>query len=164
MKTIKVYPANKSHFVRLLAFSKKIVAICKELGITPVVWGGLAYFAYTKDKSWNAHDIDFLIPGKDIQKVIKILKNRKIDYEYVPEPWNSLIIKDRELIVELDPIEHYHNKGCEFKDFKFEKIPFKAVSLEALKKMYKHASEVSKDKPEQHLKRLNALKGLRVEK
>ena len=41
---------NREHFSRLLAFCKEVLAICSDLGITPVLSGSLAVFGYTQSQ------------------------------------------------------------------------------------------------------------------
>jgi len=160
MKTIKDSPKNKIHFIRLKKFVQEILDILKELKIKPVLWGGLAYFAYTKNRNYIIKDIDFLIPDKSIKKVMKILKEKKIKYKYLPD-WHSLIVSKRNLRIEFDPIERYYKWTKNFNKFNFNGLILKVVKLKDLIKMYEYASKVSQDKPKQHFKRLNELKKLK---
>ncbi len=155
MITIKEYPANKDHYVRLLKFGKEVLDICKKLGITPVVWGSLAYFGYTKDKNAVIHDIDFLIPKNCIKKIMET----GITYNFVPN-WNLVQIFKNDLKIEFDPIEDYYKNGHGFEDFNFDDLIVKVVKLKDLIQMYKKAAEVSNDKPELHCKKLEELKKL----
>ena len=160
MEKISIYPRNKAKYLRLLAFCKEILVICKELGVTPVAWGGIAYFAYTKDKNVTLHDIDFLVPERYIPKVIDVLKKKRMRYHY-NSYWQELRIFHKGLRVELDPMETYLKGRQDLKEFQFGSVHLKVLGLDSLKGVYKHAAKVSHDKPEQHLKRwkqLNALK------
>jgi len=157
MIAIKRYPKNKGHFIRLKRFAKQILNICEKLRITPVVWGGLAYFGYTKNKNYVIHDIDFLVPDKSIKKIMKILEEKKIKHKYISD-WHSLVISKGNLRVDLDPIERYYKGPKRFKEFDFEGLIVKVVSLGQLIRMYKRASEVSQDKSEQHRKKLEELR------
>jgi len=157
MVAIKRYPKNKERFIRLKRFAKQILNICEKLSITPVVWGGLAYFGYTKDKHYIIHDIDFLVPDKSIKKVMKFLEEKKIRHKYISD-WHSLVISKGNLRVDLDPIEWYYKGPKRFKEFDFDGLTVKVVSLGQLIRMYKRASEVSQDKPEQHREKLEELR------
>jgi hypothetical protein len=156
MILIKSSPKNKEYFIKVKKFAKEVIKICKKLKVTPIVWGGLAYFGYTKDKGVILHDIDFLIPDRYLKKIIEILEKRKLRYHWNAE-WHELRIYKKGLRVEFDPIEDYKNKDKNFKDFGFNGLKVKVVSLNSLIKAYKRASEVSHDKPEQHRKRYEAL-------
>ena len=156
MITVKQNPKNKNHFIKLKKFAQRIFDICKELEIKPVLWGGLAYFAYTKERDYIIKDMDLLVPARSIKKIINILKKRKIKHMYL-EDWHSLIISQGNLKVELDPIEWYYSGRKRFQKCDFDGFIVDMVNLNSLIKMYERASKVSQDKPEQHKKRLNTL-------
>ena len=65
MLSIKGFPSNKEQFVRLVEFCKGVIDICDEQSIKPVVYGGLAVFAYTKNTRMSINDIDMLIEEKE---------------------------------------------------------------------------------------------------
>jgi len=162
MKIIRInaYPKNKKHFIQTKAFCKQILKILQELKITPILWGGLAYFAYTGNKDAVIHDIDLAIPYKGFAKVMKSLDERGIKYSY-NEKWKDIVVTKGKLVVDLDRTEDYH-RGCrKFTTFDFEGLALKTVSLDDLIKMYRKAAKVSKDKPEQHLGRLEELEKMR---
>lgn len=160
MITIRVYPANKEFFIRLKIFCRKILDICEELKITPIAYGGLAYFGYTKKKV-TINDIDFLIPENSFEKIIKILAKKKIKHHYSPE-WHTLQIFEGGLKIELDSIGYwYKDMPKNFENFDFDGLTVKSVSLEALKALYKRASETSKDKSDEYHKKFNVLKKLK---
>jgi len=169
MITIRVCPANKAHFIRLKAFGNEMLAICDGLGITPVAWGGLVFFGYTKDRNAIIHDVDLLVPNKSIKKVMAVLRKRKIRYHYYHcthhnKRWHALVVSKGDAQVDLDPIEDYYKGPRSFRKFKtfdFGGFRVKVVGKGSLIKAYRRASEVSKDKPGQHLKRLEALKRTR---
>lgn len=153
---ISSYPKNKEYFIKVKKFSNEMLSICKKLGVTPIAWGGLAYFGYTKDKSMIMHDIDFLIPDKYLKEIIEASKERKLRYHWNAE-WHELRIYKKGIRVEFDPIEQYKDKDKNYKEMNFNGLKVKAVSLNSLIKAYKHASEVSHDKPEQHRRRYEEL-------
>jgi hypothetical protein len=155
MISIKEYPANKEYYIRLMKFGREVLDICKSRGITPVVWGSLAYFGYTKDKNAVVHDIDFLVPKDSIKKIME----KGLKHKFIPE-WNLLQIFKDDLKIEFDPIEEYYTGKENFEEFEFDGLVVKVVRLKDLIQMYKKASEVSKDKPEQHCKKYEELKKL----
>ncbi len=62
MISVKAYPANEKHFIRLKSFAKKILDICTEAGAVPVVWGSMACFGYTKNKEIVVNVNQFRMP------------------------------------------------------------------------------------------------------
>ncbi len=155
---INIQPKNKEEFRKLKEFASEIKDVCGKIGVKPVVWGGLAYFGYTKDKNTKVGDIDFLVPKKYLKKIMKKLDEKGFEYKFYKD-WDLIIIKKGKLKVEIDPIERYC-KGKRFRKFDFNGFEVRVVSLKELIRMYRKASEVSKDKPEQHRKRLEVLERL----
>ena len=68
------YPKNKEYFKKLIPFTQKIISLCRDSGIDPVIYGSFAHFIHTKDKSMNVNDIDLLIPKKDFPKAKRFLE------------------------------------------------------------------------------------------
>lgn len=160
MILVKIYPANREFFIQLKTFCREILDMCKELGIIPITYGSLAYFGYTKSKNITIKDIDFLIPEDSFEKIIKILKNKKIKYNYSTK-WHTLQIFKNDLKIELDSIDYWQKDlPQDFEEFNFDGLTINVVSLNSLINIYKKASEVSKDKPKENLKKFKALKNL----
>lgn len=157
MILIKTQPKNKKHFIRLKQFAQQVLDACKELKITPIVWGSLAYFAYTKDRLTVIHDIDFLVPDKAIKKIAKVLKEKGIKCKSIAD-WHSLVVSKKDLRIEFDPIKWYHKGPKKFREFDFDGLIVRVIGLDSLIRMYKRASKSSKDKPAQHRERLEILK------
>ncbi|MFH1607926.1 MAG: hypothetical protein ABIA78_02235 [archaeon] len=103
MKTKYIYPKNKELFKELILFAKKIIKICKDNKITPVIYGSFAHFYHTKDENMKVNDIDILVRGKNLVKVTEVLKENKIKFRYYPEH-STIIIKKGKLRVEIDNI------------------------------------------------------------
>lgn len=161
MEKKNIYPKNKRKFIRLMKFGKEIVDICKRAGINPIVYGSLAFFYYTKKKDIKVNDIDFLIPEDSFDKIIEILKKKKIKYVYSPE-WHTLQIFKGDLKIELDSTDFWQKDlPKNFKRFNFNNLEIRAVALKSLIKIYKKASEVSKDNPEGNRKKYEMLKKLK---
>lgn len=157
MKIINIYPKNKKRLLRLIEFSKEILAILKKLKINPMVSGSLAYFIYTRDKNIKLHDIDFLIPPGNFERIMKILRKEKIIYKYIPE-WTSLVVYKGDINIDLDA---YGRKPTKLNLFTLSGLPVKVINLKDLIKIYKQASEKSKDKPQENLKKYLTLKNLK---
>lgn len=106
MTSANVYPANKNHFIKLKKFCSKILGILSELDITPIAYGSLAYFYYTKDKKIPVNDIDLLISENSFNKIIKVLKHNKIKHKYSAK-WHTLQIFEGDLKIELDSVNFW---------------------------------------------------------
>lgn len=154
-------PKNKDQFEKLKEFAKDIISILQSLDAEPILWGSLAYFAYVKPKDFTINDIDFLVPKDCLAKVIDILKQRSIRYNYV-EGWDCLQIFKDDLRIELDPIEYY-GEFKSFEELDFDGIVLKALTFEDLKRCYEKAhqdsrvSEVGPEKEEHYRKKFEEL-------
>lgn len=157
---IKTHPSNKEHFIKLNGFCKEVLGILKELKVTPVLWGSLAYFAYTKDIEMAVNDIDFLVPKESIKIVIESLKASGANYNYIMD-WDSLQILKGDLKIELDPIEDCNKGKVKTIDIDFDGLVLKVMELELLKNTYRNASKTSKDNPAGYLKKWKRLNSLR---
>ena len=160
MIQIKEYPANKDFFIRLKFFCREILDLCNQLRVTPIAYGSLAYFGYTKNKTIRVNDFDFLIPEIHFEKIIKVLAKNKIKYNYSAE-WHTLQIFNDDLRIELDSIDYWYSGPRDFRDFDFDGLIVKAISLEGLKLQYKKASEASKDRPDEYRKKFSVLEKLK---
>lgn len=160
MYKIKIVPLNKEYFIRLKEFGKNILDILCDLRVTPIAYGSLTYFGYMKDKNIAVNDIDLLIPENSFKKIIKILEEKNIRYNYSAE-WHTLQVFDGNLKIEFDSIDFWQKDlPKDFEEFDFDGLVVKAVSLNSLRRIYKKASETSKDNPHGNLKKYEALKKL----
>lgn len=157
MTMVKIYPANKEYFIRLKEFGNHILGILKETDVAPVVWGSLAYFLHTKDKKIIIHDIDFLVPEKSFEKIIKNLRNKNVNYRYTKK-WHVIELFNGDLKIDIDSIDYWYKGSKDFKNFEIDGLDVKVVSLNNLIEVYKKASKVSKDKPEDYRKKLIEMK------
>ncbi len=161
MIIIKIYPKNKELFTQLKAFCKEILEICEQIKVSPIVYGSLAYFGYTKNKETQINDIDMLVPEDSFEKMIKILDKKSIRYHYSTK-WHTLQIFKEELKIELDSIDFWQKDlPQQFETFDFDGLIVNVVSLESLRKIYKKASEASKDNPEGNLKKFEVLRAIK---
>ncbi len=157
MKHLKIYPANKEHFIKLKEFAIEIIDMCEKIGIKLIAYGSLVFFGYTKNKKINVNDVDFLIPENAFKKIIKVLDKNKIKYNYSKE-WHTLQVFKGKLKIELDSRDFWQKDlPNDFEYFSFDGFVVKAVSLNSLKEIYKKASEVSKDNPHGNLRKYEVL-------
>lgn len=140
----EIYPANKVHFMRLIPFAQKIIAICREAGIRPVIYGSYAHFYHTRDEKMKVNDIDLWIPENKYPALLHLLTTSKIKYHYVPE-WHTLIIKNGKLRVEVDSIDFWYRdlkkKPFEkvFDSCNFYGVEVQVITLKNLEKFYQVA-------------------------
>jgi|TARA_B100000315_G_scaffold210786_1_gene207258 predicted nucleotidyltransferase len=135
------YPKNKEHFKKLIPFAKRIIKICKDNKIRPIIYGSYAHFVHTNDSSMKVNDIDILIQKKNFPKIVKLLERGGINFKYFPE-WSTIIIKKGKLKVEVDEIgkgyktlnDKYLSKG------RFNKIDFYGLGVEII--TLKHLEEI----------------------
>jgi len=153
------YPKNKEHFKKLVKYSKKIIGLCEDLGMKPIIYGSLAVFHYTQNENLEVNDIDLLINHKDYEKVIPALQKKKIPFNFYSEH-DTLVIKEKGMKVELDS---WGNKTNKEKTIKYDNygLDIRMLSLKKLKEVYKYASKVSKENPEGNKLKYEMLKRVR---
>ena len=160
MLSIKNFPSNRKLFIRLVGFCKEIVLICKRWDIEPIIYGSLAVFVYTKNLRMKVNDIDMLVKEKDFSKLIEALKEEGIKFNY-DKKWHVLQIFKDDLKIELDSVDFWQKDlHLDFKELDLYGLTVKLLSLNALKDVYRRASEVSQDKPLENKKKLNMLNKL----
>jgi len=164
MKEITIYPANKKYFTKLIPFVKRIIIICKENKIEPLIYGSFAHFFYTRDKNMKVNDIDLIIPKKDFPKIVKLRKKEKIKFKYYPQ-WQTIVIKKGKLKVEIDEVgtgykilnEKTLRKNI-FNKIDFYGIKVRMITLKQLEEIYAVAYNRSRDDKVKILKKIKHLK------
>ncbi len=159
----QIYPKNKEHFKKLIPFAQKVISVCREVGIDPVIYGSFAHFYHTKDKNMNVNDIDMVIPKSSFKKCIKSLEKNKIKHEYVPEH-STIILKKGNLRVEIDDVSPGRKTISDeklskniFKRIDFYGIKARIVTLKQLEEMYSYAYNHSRDSKAEILKKIKRL-------
>lgn len=142
---------NKRHFKKLILFAQKIILICRENKIEPIVYGSFAHFVHTRDKTIKVNDIDMIIPKRDFSKIIRALKQEKINFKYYPK-YNTIIIEKGKFKVEIDGIDSGRKTISDEKLSKniFDKIDFygidlKIITLKQLEEIYSYAYNNSRE-------------------
>jgi hypothetical protein len=153
-KILKHY--NKKRLIELISFGKEIISICLKNGVTPVLYGSYLFRHYTKNKLAVPHDIDFYIPDEFNDKIIAILKKKKVRYKYLKE-WSCLMIYKNDLKVDLDGINFLYDGPRDFKSFNFDGLKIKCLSLNGLMHIYKKSITLS-DEPKKYKAKYDALK------
>jgi len=140
---MKIYPANKEHFKKLIPFAKRIMSICQDAGASPVIYGSFAQFYHTKDENMEVNDLDVIFPKKDLPEILRLLEKNKIKFTRCSPNDYSIIIKKGKLKVELDDVgvgNKILNERTLSKDI-FNKIDFygievRIITLKQLEEMY----------------------------
>lgn len=158
---MKLYPSNKEHFKKLIPFAKKIISICKDNGIEPVIYGSFAHFYYTKDKNMKVNDIDLMISREGLKKLIEILKENKIKFIRCSPDDYSLIIKKGKLKVELDEVgggyKTLNDKSLSkniFNKIDFYGVKVQMITLKHILEIYPVAYNRSRDDKARILKKI----------
>ena len=135
-------PKNKEHFSRLLDFCEAVVAICSELGISPVLNGSLAVFGYTMHEAMKVNDIDLACSELEFSRIIYALDANEITHEL--KEWHVLQALKYDLKVELDSIEYWmQDLPDEFNTLVIDGHRFKVVSLSSLKELFRRGLEAT---------------------
>ncbi len=106
------------------------------------------------------NDFDFLIHKKYFNKIIDILRKKKIKYSYMNHNHTLQVFKNN-LLIELDNISQ-KNKNKIYKrlrDFNSYNLTLKIIGLIDLIKIYKNASRSAKDNTlRYHIKYITLMK------
>jgi hypothetical protein len=134
------FPKNKEKFNRLIEFFKKVLSICTELDISPIVDGSLAVFAYTKNPNITINDIDLSLPESEYPKIMKALENGNIECKMME--WHVLRVLKDDLKIEFGDIEYWFSGiPIEHQILQIDKYKIKILSLKTLTAFYKRGME-----------------------
>lgn len=139
MESLNIQPANSEFFQRLLLFAKQTLEICKHKGVTPIVYGSLAYFAYTKDQSLPVQDLDLLVPEAFFPDLIRGLSDLD-GVTFIHQPWHSIEAFKADLKIDFDAAEHFLDPRSHVVTLvDVQGIPFSILNIEALISIYQEA-------------------------
>ena len=94
---------NREHFSRLLRFCSEVMAVCAEVGITPVLSGSLAVLGYAQDSTMEIHDIDLACSELEFARLGRALQEKGIHSEL--RLWHVLQVLRDDLKVEFGSME-----------------------------------------------------------
>jgi hypothetical protein len=159
MIVLDYVPKNKDRFLRLIEFCKEVLDICSDLGLSPILNGSLAVFAYTKDRNMIVNDVDLACSEKEFPKIISALEERSIRYKL--KEWHVLQIWKDDLKVELDSLEYwYKDLSMVGEILQIDNHRINMVRLKNLKEFYQRGMKDTADKMEDNERRkYEALKG-----
>ena len=168
----KDLPKNKEQFKKLIPFAQRIIKICKDNDLIPVIYGSYSMFHHTKDSSIVVNDIDMIVPKKDFPKITKILKKENIKHTYIREypdnKMSTITIEENGLKVELDETGkdyatiNEQNILDASEEIDFFGIKLRIVSIEQLADIYQtayHRSKEDKPKIQKKIKHLEKFLG-----
>lgn len=133
-------PRNREHFEKLMAFAREVVAACDEAGVEPVLDGGLAVFAYTRDPNLEVRDVDFGCPESDFPRLERALQRRGIFVEITS--WHVLQARRDGLKIEFGAVEHWNRDIPDHPEpMKIAGIAFRVMHVDGLREQYRHGAE-----------------------
>lgn len=135
-------PKNWEHFSNLLKFCKKVVAICNEIDILPVLSGSLAVFGYTQRQDMTVNDIDLACSELAFPRLSRALDAHGIAHAL--KQWHVLQVYKDALKVEFDSMEYWMAGLLEAYDtLVIDGYEFKVVSLSNLRELYRRGLEAT---------------------
>lgn len=163
MKKI-IYPKNKEHFKKLIPFVQKIIEICRENNIDPIIYGSFAHFYHAKDKNMNVNDIDLIIAKDGLQKLSRLLKKKNVPFKRCSTEDYSMVIQNGKLKIELDEVGSGYktlNEESLSKNI-FDKVCFYGVkvgiiTLKQLEEIYSVAYNRSREDKTRILEKIKRL-------
>jgi hypothetical protein len=152
MVVLNHFPKDRDRFLRLIEFCKEVLDICNDLGISPILNGSLAVFAYTGREEINVNDVDLACSETEFAKIITALQERSISYKL--KEWHVLQILKDDLKVELDAIEYWY-KGLSMvgKTLQIGEYKIEMLNLNSLKELYRRGMRDTVDKTEENERR-----------
>ena len=136
MVVLNHFPKDKDRFLRLIEFCKEVLNICNAVGISPILNGSLAVFAYTGSEAINVNDVDLACSETEFPKLITALQERSISYKL--KEWHVLQILKDDLKVEFDSIEYwYKDLSMAGETLQIDNYTMNMLSLKTLKEVYK---------------------------
>lgn len=154
MIEVTASPKNEDHFGRLMAFAQDVLAICAGIGLTPILDGSLAVFAYTQDSGLEIHDIDLNCSESDFLRLERALNMKGFDCKITD--WHVLQVRCDGLKVEFGATEHWmQGIPANHEVLKMEGVQFVMVSDDNLRDLYRRGladtvSEVDRHSQAKH--------------
>jgi hypothetical protein len=142
MLTLDISPRNADQFVRLFNFFREIIGICDEVGISPVLNGSLAVFAYTRKQDMDVHDVDVFVSEAKFPKLIEVLEAKGIDHRLME--WHVLRILRDDLKIEMDSMEYWmKDLPADYESLRIADHDLKIVSLSSLRQLYQRGVDAT---------------------
>lgn len=125
----------------LQPLGKRILALCKQAKVTPIVYGSLAYFVHTQDPEVEIRDFDLLVPEASFP-ILKELLDQEDDLTVKVQPYHSIEVYNDKLEVDLDSQEHFlFPRSAETITTELEGIELQILNRASLADIYREAIE-----------------------
>lgn len=130
--------ASDDGFQELLSFGEIILDICRELQVTPIVYGSLAYFYHTEDTKIPINDLDLLVPENAFPELMRMLEQSSISFDQ--KPWQSIVASRNSRDIDLDSIERYLDpRSREAETIQIGNLKFDILNTASLTDIYQEA-------------------------
>ena len=124
----------------LFEFGQMMIDRCRASGISPVVYGSLAYLALTGDPTEGVHDIDFLVDEACFPVLLKMAAMDE-DLDAEETTYHTIKVFRRGAKVSFDSISHYlSGLSWTAQPHRRDGIAFDAVDRNALVEVYRRGA------------------------
>jgi hypothetical protein len=151
--TVDGFPKNREKFIRLMVFFKRILRICIDTDITPVLVGSFAVFVYTGKRALDVNDVDLICSEVDFPKIAEALKGERIEYDL--KEWHVLQVFEDDLKVEFGSAEYWLQHILkDYERLKIDGLEIKILGRSSLKALYQQgmAEQAAKTKESSKIK------------
>lgn len=133
---VREYPQNDDHVRRLIGLCRKVMTVCDELGIRPILGGSMAVFIYTFDRDLAVYDLDLSCSEECFPDLQKSLEARSMSTDVTE--WRVLQVRDEDLKVEFDSQEKWMS-GLDFttKEADLYGLRMSVIDKSSLQELYR---------------------------
>jgi hypothetical protein len=136
-----------------MEFFKRILRICNNIDISPVLVGSFAVFVYTGNRAINVNDVDLTCSEADFPKIAKTLEAERIEYEL--KEWHVLQVLEGDLKVEFGSAEYWLQRiQKDYETLIIDGFEIKILGRNSLKAFYQEgmAENAAKNKESSKIK------------
>ncbi len=135
MIDVSTSPKNEEHFSKLMIFAQDVLAICADVGLTPILDGSLSVFAYTQDESIEVHDVDFSCSEADFPPLLHALETQGFAAKVTD--WHVLQVRRDGMKVEFGATEYWLPVSPEsYEALTIRGVEFVMLKLDDLRELY----------------------------
>ncbi len=133
-----------------MSFARDVLALCDDVGLTPILDGSLAVFAYTRDADMEIHDVDFSCPEAQFPRLLRALETHGFNAKVTG--WHVLQVRRDGLKVEFGATEHWmQGIPGHHEVLKIEGVQFVMVSVEGLRELYLRGLAATVGEEDRHI-------------
>lgn len=149
---VSQYPKNVVHVRRLMGLCRKVLPICDELGVEPVLSGSMAVFAYTNDKHLEVRDLDLSCSEAAFPTLLDAFEGHSMSAHVTR--WHVLQVRDEALKVEFDSAETWMaNLTLVPRSLDLYGLQLQIVDRGSLLELYRRGMEVLNDTSDPSMER-----------